>query len=69
MENQRTSDEIEIDLLEIFTILLSRIALIMGAGIFTALIGLCISSFILTPVYESTTKIYILNKTESATVI
>ena len=68
MENQNNRDEIEIDLLELFHILLGRWWLILGIGFLTAVIGLMISSFVLTPVYESTTKIYILNKNETASV-
>lgn len=68
MENQNNRDEIEIDLLELFHILLGKWWLILGIGLFMAIIGLMISSFVLTPVYESTTKIYILNKNETASV-
>lgn len=68
MENQRANDEIEIDLIEIFHILWSRWWVIIQFGLFTALLCFLLSKFILTPIYESTTKIYILNKAESATV-
>lgn len=68
MENQRENDEIEIDLLEVFQILLNQIGVILNAGLFVALICFGISKFALTPTYESTTKIYILNKTESSSV-
>lgn len=68
MENQKKNDEIEIDLLEVFHILISRIWLILGAGIFLALVGFAVSRFIITPTYKSTTKIYILNKSESQSV-
>lgn len=68
MENQRDYDEIEIDLLEIFHVLLSRIWLILSAGLFCALVCLILSKFVVTPTYESTTKIYILNKTDSSSV-
>lgn len=68
MENKRGNDEIEIDLLEVFHILLERIWLILGVGTFLALVCFILSRFILTPTYESTTKIYILNKTGEASV-
>lgn len=68
MENQRANDEIEIDLLEIVNVLLGRIWLILSAGMFLALVCFAISRFVLTPTYESTTKIYILNKTDNASV-
>lgn len=68
MENRRENDEIEIDLLEVLNVLLGRIWLILSAGLTAALVCLALSKFIMTPVYESTTKIYILNKTENTTV-
>ena len=68
MENQKRNDEIEIDLLEVFHILISRILLILSAGVFLALVCFAISKFIITPTYKSTTKIYILNKSESQSV-
>lgn len=68
MENYRGNDTIEIDLLEIFHILLSRFWIILGTGLLAAVIGFVISRFVLTPTYESTTKIYILNKSENTAV-
>ncbi|MBD5519268.1 MAG: protein-tyrosine kinase [Lachnospiraceae bacterium] len=69
MENRReNTNEIEIDLLEIIHILLSRFWIILGAGVIAALICFGISGYILAPVYESNTKIYILNKTDNTTV-
>ena len=40
----------------------------MGGGLLAAAVGFAVSKFVLTPTYESTTKIYILNKSESTTV-
>ena len=68
MESQRENQEIEIDLLELAGILLGRIGLILNVGILAAIVCFLLSKFVLTPVYESTTKIYILNKTESTSV-
>ena len=61
-------DIIEINLGELFTVLLGRAFLIISAGVFFALAGLFISKFVMEPVYDSTTKIYILNKEENQTV-
>ena len=61
-------DIIEINLGELFAVLLGRAFLIISAGIFFGLAGLFISKFIMHPVYDSTTKIYILNKEENQTV-
>lgn len=68
MENQRANDEIEIDLLEVLGVLLRKSWLIIGLGVLGALLCFVLSRFVLTPVYESTTKIYILNKNESSAV-
>lgn len=68
MGNQRNNEEIEIDLLELCSVLLARIWMILGAGFFCAICCFAISKFVLIPYYESTTKIYILNKTENASV-
>ena len=68
MENRRGQDEIEIDLIEVFGILIGKMWLIIGSGLLFALAGFLISRYLITPVYESTTKIYILNKTETASI-
>lgn len=68
MENRMENGEIEIDLMEIMSLLLGKIWLILSVGIFFALTGFAVSRFLITPTYESTTKIYILNKTENASV-
>lgn len=68
MDNKNNNDVIEIDLLEIMGLLFSRWLLILLVGITTALIGFAISFFVIAPTYESTTKIYILNKNESQNV-
>ncbi len=61
-------DIIEINLGELFSVLLGRAFLIISAGIFFGLAGLFVSKFVMHPVYDSTTKIYILNKEENQTV-
>ena len=64
----KRDDIVEINLGELFSILLGRAFLIISAGLFFALVGLLLSKFIVHPVFESTTKIYILNKEENQTV-
>ncbi|MCR5101161.1 MAG: protein-tyrosine kinase [Butyrivibrio sp.] len=59
---------IEINLGELIAILWGRAYLIISAGIFFALLGLFVSKFVITPTYLSTTKIFILNKEEGASV-
>ena len=48
--------------------MLGRAFLIISAGLFFALVGLFVSKFVVHPVFDSTTKIYILNKEENQTV-
>jgi capsular polysaccharide biosynthesis protein len=61
-------DVLEINLGELFAVLWGRAFLIISAGVFFGLAGLFLSKFVIAPVYESTTKIYILNKEENQTV-
>lgn len=69
MENHReNSNEIEFDLLEIVHILFGRLWIVLGVGFVTALICFSVSAYVLAPVFESTTKIYILNKTDNSAV-
>lgn len=68
MENQRENDTIEIDLLDLLGILMSRAWLIISVSLFAALICFLVSKFVVAPTYESTTKIYILNKQDSTAV-
>ncbi|MCM1424539.1 MAG: Wzz/FepE/Etk N-terminal domain-containing protein, partial [bacterium] len=68
MENHKDNNEIEIDLLEIVHILLGRFWIVFCVAVVTALCGFAVSAYVLAPVYESTTKIYILNKTDDTTV-
>ena len=64
----RQTDEIEIDLWEICLVLIHNLALIISAGIMAALGVFLFTQLVITPSYESTTKIYILNKQENASV-
>ncbi|WMJ85810.1 YveK family protein [Anaerocolumna sp. MB42-C2] len=64
---QNTNDEIEIDLLELFYVIKSRIWIILLTGILTAMATGLISNFCITPIYNSTTKLYILSKSTSLT--
>lgn len=58
-------DEMEIDLWEICLLFLRNLPLILSAGIFVALCLFLGTRLLIAPTYESTTKIYILNKQES----
>lgn len=67
MQNSNTEDVMEIDLKEVFGVLLHRAWMIILCGILAGVIGFLISNFLLTPMYQSTTKVYILNKQENST--
>ena len=69
MENQVTNnnDEIEIDLGEIFHLILSRLGVIILSGIILGVISIIGTMLFITPQYESTTKIMVLNKQDSNT--
>lgn len=67
-QRQSQMDEIEIDLREVFLVLFGKAWLILLAGILSAALAFAFSQFVLEPVYESTTQIYILNKQDSDTV-
>lgn len=65
---EKHNDEIKIDLLEVIHILIGRFWIILSVGLVAAASCFIISKFVLTPTYESTTKIYILNKSDNTTV-
>lgn len=67
MENQFTpsNDEIEIDFKEIFGLLISKAWIIILSGITAGLLFIVATMLFITPQYESTTKMYVLNKQDS----
>lgn len=62
------ADEIEIDLREVFHVLWSKFWLILLVGILVGGLAFAYSYYVMEPIYESTTQIYILNKQENNTV-
>lgn len=69
MDNSRNdADVIEIDLMEIVGLLWHRAWIIILCMILGAAIGFGISNYVLTEQFESTTKVYILNKNDSSTI-
>lgn len=65
-ENRRTqsSEAVEIDLLELFSVLLHWIWLIVLAAIVVGGIAFAISKFAIPEEFQSTTRVYVLNRTE-----
>jgi len=65
MDN-RNDDVVEIDLQELIGLIIHWLWLIIGCGILAAAVGFVISFFVITPQYESTTRVYILNSNENS---
>lgn len=66
MKQQNTvNDEIEIDLKEIFSVLLSKLWLILFLGVILGLVLLIYSKYVVDPIYSSTTKVYVLSRQNS----
>lgn len=65
-QNVRENDENMIDILEILMRLWSKAHLIILAGILTGLLAFLGTKLLITPMYTSTTKFYVLSKAEGA---
>ena len=64
------NDEVEIDIGHILSILWEKILVIIATGIIVGLAGFLVSNFLITPKYESETKLYVLNRAnDSATTL
>lgn len=63
---QKYDDEIEIDLMEIFMLLLHYIWVIVIAAVIVGVAAFAFSKFVITPTYESTTRILVLNRQDSS---
>jgi len=68
MEQRETREEIEIDLKGLFAVLWSKKWIIIFSGIILALLAGGISEFVMPEKYESSTKVYVLNRQTSDTV-
>ena len=64
VNQNQNNEEIEIDLMELLGVLLSKWWLIILVTMATAIVGFCVSAFLMTPKYQSTTDIYILNTSD-----
>ena len=69
MENQVTNnnDEIDIDLGEVFHLVISKLGVIILSGILLGVLSIIGTMLFITPKYESTTKIMVLNKQDNNT--
>lgn len=68
MENSvKNNDEIEIDLRQIFVVIVSRIVIIFLVGVIFGLAAFIGSKLLIKPVYQSQTSLYVLNKQSQGT--
>ena len=65
---QDTTDDIEIDLMELLHVLLNKWWIIILSGILGGLIFIAVTVLFITPQYLSTTKMYVLSKQDSNTI-
>lgn len=61
METENRNEEIEINLREIFAVLLNKILIIVFAAILGAAVAFAFTKFLIDPVYQSKTQIYVTN--------
>ena len=61
----KASNEVEIDLFEIFGLLLHWLWLIVLVALLVGIVTFCCSRFVLPEEFQSSTKVYILSRTES----
>ena len=66
-QNLQNNDEIEIDLGEVFHLVISKLGVIILSGILLGVLSIIGTMLFITPKYESTTKIMVLNKQNSDT--
>ena len=64
----RQNDEVEIDLLGLCLMLLHHLPLILPAALLTALCAFLYTSLLVAPTWQSTTQVYILNRTDGNTI-
>ncbi len=65
MQGNKRDDVIEIDLQDLFGLLLARVWIILLATLLAGALAFAYSAFLVAPKYESTTSIYILSKESS----
>ncbi len=62
MQNVENNDVVEIDLMEIFGLMVHRLWLILLCAVVAGATAFVVSRYVLTEEYESTTRIYVLNR-------
>lgn len=64
--NNVKNDEIEIDLRQIFNVLLSKIIIIVIAAVLGAVVAFVYTKFMVEPTYTSSTQVYVRNRNSTA---
>ena len=64
---QDNNEEVEIDIMQIIRMLLSKIWIVIVAGIATAIVAFGITEIAITPQYQSSIKLYIINRQNGTT--
>ena len=59
---QDNNEEVEIDIMQIIRMLLSKIWIVIVAGVVTAIVAFGITEIAITPQYQSSIKLYIINR-------
>ena len=62
MERKYENDEMQIDLIEIFYVLKSKILAILGAGLLFGVLACAYAAFMVKPVYTSTSMVLVMPK-------
>lgn len=63
---QSNDEEMTIDLVELFYRLLDKVGYIIAASLAGAVIMLCVTIFMMTPKYQATAKLYVLNSNSTS---
>lgn len=70
VKRREENGEIEIDLTQLFQAILGKLWMILLVGLVTAVLGILVTKIFMTPIYDSSTQIYVLNKaTEGGTAV
>lgn len=64
---QDNNEEVEIDIMQIIRMLLSKIWIVIVAGVVTAIVAFGITEIAITPQYQSSIKLYIINRQNGTT--
>ena len=64
---QDNNEEVEIDIMQIIRMLLSKIWIVIVAGVATAIVAFGITEIAITPQYQSSIKLYIINRQNGTT--